>query len=46
MKYTGTGTQADPYVPTDITGFLYCVAQAGTYVKLVSDIHAGNDQCH
>ena len=43
MKYTGTGAQADPYVPTDITGFIYCVAQTGAYVKLVSDIHAGND---
>lgn len=43
MTYTGTGTQADPYIPEDFTGFLYCAAQAGCYVKLASDIHAGDD---
>lgn len=40
MAYTGTGTQADPYVVTTFTDFLTCVAQDGVYVKVDADIDA------
>ena len=43
MRYSGEGTQASPYIPEDLTGFLYCIAQPASYVKLESDIDAAAD---
>lgn len=43
MRYSGQGTQESPYIPEDFTGFLHCIAQTDSYVKLESDIDAGND---
>lgn len=40
MAYTGTGTQADPFVVTTFADFLTCVAQDGVYVKVDADIDA------
>lgn len=53
MAYTGTGTQADPFIPTTITS-LYDVLDicnndessfgvAGYYIKLTSNIDCAND---
>lgn len=43
MRYSGEGTQENPYIPEDFTGFLHCIAQADSYVKLESDIDAAAD---
>lgn len=43
MRYSGEGTQENPYIPEDFTGFLHCIAQADSYVKLASDIDAAAD---
>lgn len=43
MRYAGEGTQENPYIPADFTGFLHCISQAGCYVKLESDIDAAAD---
>lgn len=40
MAYTGTGTQADPYVVTTFADFLTCVAQQGVYVEVGADLDA------
>ncbi len=43
MRYSGQGTQESPYIPEDFTGFLHCIAQTDSYVKLESDIDAAAD---
>ncbi len=43
MRYSGEGTQENPYIPEDFTGFLHCIAQTDSYVKLESDIDAAAD---
>lgn len=43
MRYSGEGTQGNPYIPEDFTGFLHCIAQTDSYVKLESDIDAAAD---
>ena len=40
MAYTGTGTQADPFVVTTFADFLTCVAQEGVYVEVGADLDA------
>lgn len=40
MAYTGTGTQADPFVVTTLADFLTCVAQEGVYVEVGADLDA------
>lgn len=40
---TGTGTQADPYIPTTLTEFITAVGTAGAYVALTQDINAADD---
>lgn len=40
---TGTGTQADPYIPTTLTEFISAVGTAGAYVALTQDINAADD---
>lgn len=40
MAYTGTGTQADPFVVTTFADFLECVAQDGVYVEVGADLDA------
>lgn len=40
MAYTGTGTQADPFVVTTFADFLECVAQEGVYVEVGADLDA------
>ena len=40
MAYTGTGTQADPFVVTTFADFLSCVAQEGVYVEVGADLDA------
>lgn len=40
MAYTGTGTQAYPYVVTTFADFLECVAQEGVYVEVGADLDA------
>lgn len=40
MAYTGTGTQADPFVVTTFADFLTCVAQDGVYVEVGADLDA------
>ena len=43
MRYSGEGTQENPYIPSDFTGFLHCIAQTDSHVKLESDIDTMND---
>lgn len=40
---TGTGTQADPYIPTTLTEFIEAVGSSGAYVELDRDIDASED---
>lgn len=40
---TGTGTQADPYIPTTLTEFITAVGTSGAYVALTQDINAADD---
>lgn len=40
---TGTGTQADPYIPTTLTEWLTAVGTIGAYVAMDSDINAADD---
>lgn len=40
---TGTGTQADPYIPTTLTEFIEAVGSSGAYVALTQDINAADD---
>lgn len=43
---TGTGTQADPYIPTTLTEFIEAVGTAGAYVELTQDINAADDPAY
>lgn len=40
---TGTGTQADPYIPTTLTEWLTAAGTNGAYVAMDSDINAADD---
>lgn len=40
---TGTGAQADPYIPTTLTEWLTAVGTNGAYVAMDSDINAADD---
>ena len=40
---TGTGTQADPYIPTTLTEFITAIGTSGAYVALTQDINAADD---
>lgn len=43
---TGTGTQADPYIPTTLSEFISAVWTAGAYVALTQDINAADDPAY
>ncbi len=43
---TGTGTQADPYIPTTLTEFIEAVGTSGAYVALTQDINAADDPAY
>ena len=43
---TGTGTQADPYIPETLTEFLAAVGTEGAYVALTQDINAADDPAY
>lgn len=43
---TGTGTKADPYIPTTLTEFIAAVGTAGAYVQLTQDINAADDPAY
>lgn len=43
---TGTGTQADPYIPTTLTEFITAVGTSGAYVALDRDIYAAEDPAY
>lgn len=43
---TGTGTQADPYIPTTLTEFIEAVGSSGAYVALTQDINAADDPAY
>ena len=43
---TGTGTQADPYIPTTLTEFIEAVGTSGAYVALDRDIDAASDPAY
>lgn len=43
---TGTGTQADPYIPTTLSEFISAVGTAGAYVALTQDINAADDPAY
>lgn len=43
---TGTGTQADPYIPTTLTEFITAVGTTGAYVALTQDINAADDPAY
>lgn len=43
---TGTGTQADPYIPTTLTEFIEAVGTSGAYVALDRDIDAAEDPAY
>lgn len=43
---TGTGTQADPYIPTTLTEFITAVGTSGAYVALTQDINAADDPAY
>jgi len=43
MAYTGTGTQADPYLVSTLADLKECAAISGAYVKVTSDIDAASD---
>lgn len=40
---TGTGTQADPYIPETLTEFIDAIGRTGVYVSLNHDINAADD---
>jgi len=44
MAYTGTGTEADPYLVSTLTDFLTCAKMSNKYVKVISDIDAADDE--
>lgn len=46
MAYTGTGTEADPYLVSTFTDFITCAAVSGAYVKVVADIDAADDELY
>ena len=43
---TGTGTQADPFVPITLTEFIEAVGTSGAYVALDRDIDAAEDPAY
>lgn len=43
---TGTGTQADPYIPTTLTEFITAVGTSDAYVALTQDINAADDPAY
>lgn len=43
---TGTGTQADPFVPITLTEFIEAVGTSGAYVELDRDIYAAEDPAY
>lgn len=43
MAYTGTGTEANPFIPDTLTSFLECISVAEAYVRLDTDIDAADD---
>ena len=45
MAYTGTGTEQDPYLVSNLDDFITCVGITGAYVKVIADINAldGNE---
>lgn len=43
---TGTGTKADPYIPTTLSEFISAVGTAGAYVALTQDINAADDPAY
>lgn len=38
MAYTGTGTEQDPYLVSNLDDFITCVGITGAYVKVIADI--------
>jgi len=46
MAYTGTGTEQDPYLVSNLTDLLECIAITNAYVKVVSDINAADDETY
>ncbi|MBR0483932.1 MAG: hypothetical protein IJJ69_04030 [Oscillospiraceae bacterium] len=46
MAYTGTGTEADPYLVSTFADFLTCVAINGAYVKVTADIDASQEEAY
>ena len=40
---SGTGTQSDPYLVSDLDSVLQCIAVSDAYVELVDDIYCGDD---
>lgn len=46
MAISGTGTAADPYIPTTFADFLTCIGQTGVYVCLMQDIDVSKDSIY
>ena len=47
MAYTGTGTQADPYVVTTGMSLIECIRKGtGLYIKVANDIDFANVNLH
>lgn len=42
--YTGTGTEQDPYLVSNLTDLLECIAITNAYVKVIADINAADDE--
>lgn len=40
MSYTGTGTEQDPYLVSNLDDFIACVGKSDAYVKVIADIDA------
>ena len=46
MAISGTGTAADPYIPTTFADFRTCVGRTGAYVCLTQDIDVSKDSVY
>lgn len=46
MAISGTGTAADPYIPTTFADFKTCVGRTGAYVCLTQDIDVSKDSVY
>lgn len=46
MAISGTGTAADPYIPTTFADFRTCVGRTGVYVCLMQDIDVSKDSVY